>query len=272
MLRNPYILGGPQRNARGELAPSRLPSRGPKSQRKCYATPTFSGVPNAKHRHKIRIGCLTPLLSGAHKSAEGLCNPYVLGGPQRHATGRTSTMVTSPLPSLGPTSGRKCYVTLAFSGVPNAMQGGGGSQLAASPLPSRGPTSGRKCYLTLAFSGVPSAMQGGEITISYLTPAFSGTHKLAEVLLNPCILGGHQRQERGRKIEVASLPLPSEGPTSRRKGYVIPTLSGVPKQGNKISDGYFTPAFSRAHKWAEVLCNPCILGGRQRHARVKKSQ
>ena len=116
------------------------------------------------------------------------------------------------------------------------MQGGGVSELATSPLPSR------------------------------------RADKLAEVLGNPCILGGRQRQERGRKIEVASLPLPSERPTSRRKGYVIPTLSGVPKQGNKISDGCFTPAFSRAHKWAEVLCNPCILGGRQRHARVKKSQ
>ena len=41
---------------------------------------------------------------------------------------------------------------------------------------------------------------------------------------------------------------------------VTPTFSGVPKQGDKIKNGYLTPHFSGAHKWAEVLNNPCILG------------
>ena len=35
-----------------------------------HVTPAFSGVPNAKRREKIRIGCLTPGFSGAQKLAE----------------------------------------------------------------------------------------------------------------------------------------------------------------------------------------------------------
>ena len=30
-----------------------------------------------------------------------------------------------------------------------------------------------------------------------------------------------------------------------------------------IKPGCLTPAFSGAHKWAEMLHNPCILGGPQ---------
>ena len=33
---------------------------------------------------------------------------------------------------------------------------------------------------------------------SYLTPAFSGAQKRAELLCNPCILGGPQYQARGQ--------------------------------------------------------------------------
>ena len=64
--------------------------------------------------------------------------------------------------------------------------------------------------------------------IGHLTFAFSGAHKWAELLRNPCILGGPQK---GDEIRIASL----------------------------------TVAFSGAHRWADLLCNPCILG-RQRLA------
>ena len=62
-------------------------------------------------------------------------------------------MAASPLPSRGPTTERKCYVTPAFSGV--SKQKGTKSEVVASPLPSPGPKRGRKCYVTPAFSGVP---------------------------------------------------------------------------------------------------------------------
>ena len=69
--------------------------------------------------------------------------------------------------------------------------------MATSPLPSRGPKRGRNCYVTPAFSGIPNAKRGEKIRSGYLTLAFSGAQKRAEVLHNLCILGGPQRQARG---------------------------------------------------------------------------
>ena len=66
---------------------------------------------------------------------------------------------------LGPKRGRKCYLTLAFLGVPK--QRGTKSKLAASPLPSRGPKRGRKCFVTPAFSGLPN--KGDKIRSQNLT-------------------------------------------------------------------------------------------------------
>ena len=65
-------------------------------------------------------------------------------------------------------------------------------ELAASPLPSWGPKRGRKCHVTLAFSGVPRS--GDKIRIGCLTPAFSGAQKRAEMLPNPCVLRGPQKR------------------------------------------------------------------------------
>ena len=97
--------------------------------------------------------------------------------------------------------------------------------MATSPLPSWGPTSSQNCYVTPAFSGVPR--RGDKIKNGHLTPAFLG-------------------------------------PTSRRNCYVGPAFCGVPRRGAKIKSGYLTPAFSVAHKWAALLCNPCVLGGHEK--------
>ena len=50
-------------------------------------------------------------------------------------------------------------------------------------------------------------------------------------------------------------PLPSMGPTSGQNCYVTPRISGIPngKRGETVKSGCLTPAFSTAHKWAEVL-------------------
>ena len=101
------------------------------------------------------------------------------------------------------------------------------SEVAASSLPSRGPTSGRNCYATPAFSRVPNAKRGDKIRSGYLTPAFSGAHKWAELLRNPCILKGPQ------------------------------------SKGDKIISGCLIAAISGAQKGAESICNPCILGSPQ---------
>ena len=47
---------------------------------------------------------------------------------------KKSELAASTLPSRGSKSGRKCYITPAFSGIPK--QKGTKSELAASPLPS----------------------------------------------------------------------------------------------------------------------------------------
>ena len=73
--------------------------------------------------NKIRSGYLTPTFAGVQKRAEMLHHPCILGGPQRQARGTKSDVATSPLPSRGPKRGLKCYITPAFSGVPNAKSG-----------------------------------------------------------------------------------------------------------------------------------------------------
>ena len=55
--------------------------------------------------------------------------------------------------------------------------------MATSPLPSGGPTSGRKCYITPAFSGVP--IKGDKIRNDYLAPtlgAFSHSARTTPVI------------------------------------------------------------------------------------------
>ena len=47
-----------------------------------------------------------------------------------------------------------------------------------------------------AFSGVPNTKRGDKIRSGYLTLAFSGAQKRAELLHNPCILGDPQQKGR----------------------------------------------------------------------------
>ena len=70
--------------------------------------------------------------------------------------------------------------------------------MASSPLLSRWPKRGRNCCVTPAFTGIPKAKREEKIRSGYLTFAFSGAQKKAELLRNPCILGDPQRQARGQ--------------------------------------------------------------------------
>ena len=55
------------------------------------------------------------------------------------------------------------------------------------------------------------------------------------------------------------------GPISGWKGYITPQVSGVPKvKEYKIRIG-------GAHKWAEMLHNPCILGDPQSEGGQKQN-
>ena len=89
-------------------------------------------------------------------------------------------MATHPAFS-GAQRGRRCYVTLAFSGVPNAKHG---EKLKSGylTLAFSGPKRGRKCHVTPTFSGVPNAKRREKIRRGYLTLAFSGAQKRADLL------------------------------------------------------------------------------------------
>ena len=80
------------------------------------------------------------------------------------------------------------------------------------PLPLRGPKRRRNCYVTPAFSGIPNAKRGEKIRSDYLTLAFPGTQKRAELLRNPCILGDPQRQARGQNQKWLPHPCLLRGP------------------------------------------------------------
>ena len=293
LLHHPCVLGGPETRVHSQ--------RWPTSGRKCYITPAFSGVP--KQGDKVKGGpqvgrsATSPLCSRgfpikgtkskvAHKWAEVLHHPCVLGGPQTR--GQTQWWLTS---------GRKFYITPALWGVPkhgDKVKCGpqvGGS--ATSPIlggpQTRGqsqwwPTSGQKCYITPVFSGVPNQGDkpdgGQKVGRSATSPLRSRgsrnkgikskvAQKWAELPLYPCVLGRPQKRGQSQRW-----------PTSGRNCYIISAFSGVPEQGDKVNGGPQVGGSATSslrsrgspnkgtksmvvHKWAEVLHHPCVLGGPQ---------
>ena len=220
--------GGPNQN----WPPHPYLLRG-RRRRKCYVTPAFSGIPNAKRGEKIRSGCLTPAFSRARKRAKMLCHPCILGGPQTKGDQIRSGYLTPAFAGAEEGGSAMSPLHSRRSPTPSA---GRKSEVATSPLPSRGPKRGRKCYVTPAFLGIPNAKRGEKIRIGCLTPDFSRAQKTAEMLRHPCILGGPQTK------------------------------------GEKIRSGYLTPAFSGGQKRAGMLCHPCILGDPQTKGLARQAQ
>ena len=167
-------------------------------------------------------------------------------------------MATSPLPSRGPTSGRECYITLAFSGIPKqrgqnqnwlphaCMLGGpqeGGN--ATSPLRSRGspnkggqnqnwvlhpcllrdPPVGRKAIGTLHSWG--SQNKGGQNQKWPPLPCLLGGPQVGGNATSP--LHSQSFLKMGIKSEMTTSPVPSRGPKSGQKYDITLALSGIPK-------------------------------------------
>ena len=112
--------------------------------------------------------------------------------------------------------------------------------------------------LQCSISGIPN--KGDKVRSGCLTLIFSGAHNWAELLPHPCILGSPQQRRQNQKWPPH--PCLLGGPKVGRIG--TPTFSGVPNKGNKMRSGCLTPTFSGAHKWAELLRRPYILGGAQK--------
>ena len=193
------------------------------------------------------------------------------------------------MPFGRPTSGRKCYINPAFSGVPKEM--GTKSELV-------GPTSGQKCYITPAFSGVPN--KGDKIKVG---PQVGGNATSPLHSRGSPMKWGQNQNWRGPQVgKNATSPLHSRG--SPMKGgqnenwMPNPCLLGGPLVGGnatsplhsrgspkkwgqnqnwwgpQVGRNATSPLHSRgsptkgtkskwAHKWAEMLHHPCILGGPQ---------
>ena len=165
VLHHPCVLGGPQTRGQSQ----RWPIRGQNS----YITTAFLGVPKQGDKVKGapqvgRIATSRVRSRGspnkgtkskvAHKWAELLHHPCVLGGPQTRGQSQRC-----------PTSGQNCYITPALLGVPkqgDKVKGGpqvggihhacvlGGPQTRGQS--QRWPTSGHNSYITPAFLGSPN--------------------------------------------------------------------------------------------------------------------
>ena len=273
------IRSGPQV---GKLATSPLPYRGspplhsrgqnqkwPTSGQSGYLTPAVSGIPTASER-----GAKSEV---AHKWAKWLSHPCRIGDPHRCRAGgkirsgsQVGEMATSPPPIGDPHRFR------AGGKIRSGPQVG---KLATSPRPSWGspplqsggqnqkwPTNGRNGYLAPAVSGIPTASKRGAKS--------EVAHKWAKWLPHPCCIGDSRRFREGGKIrsgpqvgKLATSPLPYRGspplqsggqnqkwPTSWRKGYLTPAVSGIPTASERGAKSEV------AHKWANWLPHPCRIG------------
>ena len=91
-----------------------MPSPWSKSGRKCYITAIFSCT--QKRADMLHHPCI--LWDPQRQPRK---EPKVSSGPKQRGT--KSELAASPLPTRGPKIGPKCYVTRAFSGIPNAKRG-----------------------------------------------------------------------------------------------------------------------------------------------------
>ena len=182
--------------------------------------------------------------------------------------GRKSDVATSSLPSRRPTIGWNCYATPAFSGVPSqkgrkfrkkrlphpyllrgAKEGGTTTQ----PLRSRGsPTKKvqnknwlchpclvrsakmRGIVTYLCILGGPQRVARGENWNSLPHPCLLTGPKEGGIAMSPLHSRGSPTPSAGRKSEMATSPLPSQGRTIGRNCYVTPPVSGFPikREGN----------------------------------------
>ena len=177
-LPHPCLLGGPQQRGQDQS--------GPKRGQRCYITPAFSGVPNAKRGEKITCGYLTPAFSGVPNKGDKIkvgpkeggnaTSPLHSRGSPAPSTGRKSRVATSALPSRGsPTKGTrskwaqkraKMLHHPCILGGPQRQARGENQMWLPHPCllggpqqrgqDQSGPKRGRKCYITPAFSGVPN--------------------------------------------------------------------------------------------------------------------
>ena len=169
-----------------------------------------------------------------------LDHPCILGDPQLRGT--KLKVAAPPLPSRGPKRGRKCYITLAFLGIPNV--GDKNQKWLPHPCLVGGLGEGPIAMSTVHSRGSPTPSTGRKFKSGPL--------------------------QRGTKSKVAASPLSSRRPKRGRKCYITPACSGIPNLGDKNQKRLPHLCFSGAQKRAEMLHHPCILGDPQLRGRKSK--
>ena len=94
-------------------------------------------------------------------------------------------MATSSLPSRGPRSGRKCHITLAFSGVPFKRTN---SEVAPSPLPYWRPKGGRKSISALFWAREKARVRQPVLILSFFvwgSPRMQGRGTISALFCAP---------------------------------------------------------------------------------------
>ena len=130
--------------------------------------------------------------------AEMLHHPCILGDPQQRGQNQS-----------GPKRGPKCYITPAFSGLPNKGDKSKRAQKRAEMLH-------QPCILR------DPQTKANQIKFGCLNPAFWGAQKWAQMLHHTCIPGGPQQKGQNQS-----------GPKRGRKCYITPAFAGIPNKGDK---------------------------------------
>ena len=141
----------------------------------------------------LSLGAFGPLLLGGGVACKSEETPPP---PMAKAVANAKMSLDMPaMPSRWPKRGRNCYLTPAFSGVPDAKRG---EKIRVGYLTDvfLGAQKGTELLRNRCVLKVPQS-KGHKIIIGYLTPTISGAQKGTELLRDPCILGGLQRQVRG---------------------------------------------------------------------------
>ena len=263
-----------------------------------YLTPAVSGSPTASERGAKSEVAQKGANWLPHPCRIGEPHRFTAGGKIRSGP-LVGNLATSPLPYWGapplqsggqnqkwPRRGQIGYLTPAVLGSPTASQRGAKSEVAHLwanwlPHPCRigephrfraggkirsGPLVGKLATSPLPYRGAPPLQSGGAKS--------EVAHLWANWLPHPCRIGEPHRFRAGGKIrsgplvgKLATSPLPYRGapplqsggqnqkwPTCGQIGYLTPAVLGSPTASERGAKSEV------AHKWANWLPHPCLIG------------
>ena len=141
--------------------------------------------------------------------------------------------------------GRKCFGSLAFSGVP------GQNQWRPHPCFLRGREEGTNATPPLHLRGLPN--KGGQNHRWLPHPCLLGSPKEGK----KCYISSEIPKQRGANSQVVASPLPSRGPKRGSNCYVTLAFLGIPKQIRRKSEA-IASRLPGGPKEGEMIRHTCI--------------